>query len=77
MRSRMWLIAVCTVAAGVRPAAQNPTPPSAPSAGDDPVKVLVERLDLASYKATVKGLTQFGDRRRSRVDVGSGFVPGR
>src|SRR5215471_20778139 len=30
----------------------------------DPVKVLVDRLDLAAYKATIKGLTQFGDRRQ-------------
>jgi len=30
----------------------------------DPVKTLVERLDLEKYKATVKGLTQFGDRRQ-------------
>jgi hypothetical protein len=30
----------------------------------DPVKVLVERLDLEKYKATIKGLTQFGDRRQ-------------
>jgi hypothetical protein len=30
----------------------------------DPVKVLVSRLDLERYKATVKGLTQFGDRRQ-------------
>jgi len=30
----------------------------------DPVKVLVERLDLEKYKATLKGLTQFGDRRQ-------------
>ena len=31
---------------------------------DDPVKVLVGRLDLEKYKATIKGLTQFGDRRQ-------------
>jgi len=31
---------------------------------DDPVKSLVERLDLEKYKATIKGLTQFGDRRQ-------------
>jgi hypothetical protein len=37
-----------------------PTPPPAP----DPVKTLVERLDLEKYKATIKGLTQFGDRRQ-------------
>src|SRR5882724_12791299 len=30
----------------------------------DPVKVLVARLDLERYKATIKGLTQFGDRRQ-------------
>src|ERR1700719_1231429 len=30
----------------------------------DPVKILVDRLDLEQYKATVKGLTQFGDRRQ-------------
>ncbi len=30
----------------------------------DPVKVLVERLDLERYKATIKGLTEFGDRRQ-------------
>src|SRR5262245_44011376 len=36
-----------------------------PLAGqDDPIKVLVDRLELARYKATVKGLTQFGDRRQ-------------
>src|SRR5436853_1898725 len=30
----------------------------------DPVAALVSRLDLARYKATIKGLTQFGDRRQ-------------
>ncbi|MEA3196455.1 MAG: hypothetical protein QOF32_507 [Gammaproteobacteria bacterium] len=30
----------------------------------DPVKALVGRLDLERYKATIKGLTQFGDRRQ-------------
>ncbi len=37
--------------------AQGQAPP-------DPVRVLVERLDLERYKATIKGLTQFGDRRQ-------------
>jgi len=32
------------------------------AATDDPVRVLVNRLDLERYKATIKGLTQFGDR---------------
>jgi hypothetical protein len=30
----------------------------------DVARVLVERLDLDLYKATIKGLTQFGDRRQ-------------
>jgi hypothetical protein len=30
----------------------------------DPIQTLVERLDLERYKATIKGLTQFGDRRQ-------------
>ena len=29
----------------------------------DPLAPLIERLDLEKYKATIKGLTQFGDRR--------------
>jgi Peptidase family M28 len=33
-------------------------------AADDPVRVLVGRLDLEKYKATIKGLTEFGDRRQ-------------
>src|SRR5689334_10686073 len=31
---------------------------------DDPVKTMVSRLELDKYKATIKGLTQFGDRRQ-------------
>jgi hypothetical protein len=37
-------------------------PPAAKA--PDPVATLVGRLELAKYKATVKGLTQFGDRRQ-------------
>src|SRR6516162_1920760 len=32
-------------------------------APNDPIKMLVGRLDLQSYKATIKALTKFGDRR--------------
>src|SRR5215510_7287282 len=39
------------------------TPPQAP-APDDPIRTIVGRLDLEKYKATIKGLTQFGDRRQ-------------
>jgi len=34
------------------------------AAEDDPIKTLVGRLDLAKYKATIRGLTKFGDRRQ-------------
>jgi hypothetical protein len=53
----------------VQPGAQQqapitPPPPPAAAPADDPVKTLVDRLDLEKYKATIKGLTQFGDRRQ-------------
>jgi hypothetical protein len=32
-------------------------------AADDPIRALVGQLTLENYKATIKGLTQFGDRR--------------
>ena len=55
MRSKLFIIAIIgLIAAGS----------SVLSAQDDPVKVLVGRLDLQKYKATIKGLTQFGDRRQ-------------
>jgi hypothetical protein len=37
---------------------------AADTTAGDPVAVLVGQLDLARYKATIKGLTQFGDRRQ-------------
>src|SRR5438132_2192915 len=37
---------------------------SAPAAAQDPTAQLVARLDLEQDKATIKGLTQFGDRRQ-------------
>src|SRR2546428_514690 len=49
--------------AAQQPANQQPatsTPPPSP----DPIETMTGRLDLERYKATVKGLTQFGDRRQ-------------
>jgi hypothetical protein len=45
---------------------QQPAQPAqnAQPAPEDPVRTLVSRLELEKYKATVKGLTQFGDRRQ-------------
>src|SRR5271168_823809 len=34
------------------------------AADNDPIRTLVARLDLQRYKATIKGLTRFGDRRQ-------------
>ena len=42
--------------------AQQPSAPQPDSA--DPVRQMVARLDLEKYKATIKGLTKFGDRRQ-------------
>ncbi len=39
-------------------------PPAHADTLNDPVRILASRLDLARYKATIKGLTQFGDRRQ-------------
>jgi peptidase M28-like protein len=47
------------------PPQQQQTPPAAADApADDPIRTLVGRLELERYKATIKGLTQFGDRRQ-------------
>jgi hypothetical protein len=59
------LIGACVVV----PAAQQPPQIVVPQitqapAADDPVRALVGRLDLERYKATIKGLTEFGDRRQ-------------
>jgi sugar lactone lactonase YvrE len=39
---------------------------TAPAAAQeaDPIQAMVQRLELEKYKATLKGLTQFGDRRQ-------------
>jgi peptidase M28-like protein len=58
-----------TVPAGIAAAQeQEPTTTTAANAAaarqDPTIKALVDRLDLEKYKATIKGLTQFGDRRQ-------------
>jgi len=71
-------VVVCSLAAlGCSPAAASKKNPGAvapaPSASvgintveqpDPGIAAMVARLDLDKYKATVKGLTQFGDRRQ-------------
>ena len=43
---------------------QSPAGAPTPDTLNDPVRIMVTRLGLERYKATVKGLTQFGDRRQ-------------
>ena len=55
------------VAVGSIAAAQNgPAAVAAAAAATelDPARILVERLKLERYKSTIRGLTQFGDRRQ-------------
>jgi hypothetical protein len=64
MRSTACIVAVCAaLLQGQTPAQPPAAAPTAP-APEDPIKTLVGRLDLEKYKATIKGLTQFGDRRQ-------------
>src|SRR5712691_4824785 len=59
MRSRIFTAAVGGLIVVLCPSAFGQGIPA-----DDPVRVLVGRLDLERYKATIKGLTEFGDRRQ-------------
>ena len=45
-------------------AGSNVLPAPRPDTTYDPIRVLASRLELERYKATIKGLTQFGDRRQ-------------
>ncbi|MFZ4381056.1 MAG: M28 family peptidase, partial [Sandarakinorhabdus sp.] len=55
----LWVLSGLAALALAGPASGQPAAPAV-----DPVRVLVKRLDLERYKATIKGLTQFGDRRQ-------------
>ncbi|MGE0814628.1 MAG: M28 family metallopeptidase [Vicinamibacterales bacterium] len=61
MRATMLGTMVAFLCGAVAPYAQAP---AQPAAGPDFVRTLVSRLELERYKATIKGLTQFGDRRQ-------------
>jgi hypothetical protein len=57
------ILVCCSPFAGLLDA-QTPAPATTAEPIPDPVKTLVERLDLEQYKANIKGLTQYGDRRQ-------------
>src|SRR3981081_4404307 len=61
-----WITAlsVNSILASAAIAQSAPVAPHMGAADDDPIRTLVARLDLATYKSTIKGLTRFGDRRQ-------------
>jgi len=65
MRLRGLALVTVGVAAGTAAVlvARGSQQAQAQGQAPDPVQILVDRLNLDSYKNTVKGLTQFGDRR--------------
>ena len=67
MHRRILIASTVCVLASAMPSvhAQGGTSAQAQAAAaPDPIKSLVDRLELEKYKATIKGLTQFGDRRQ-------------
>jgi len=62
MRSAMLLIALGAL--GCSPLGVGAQAPRGMPADEDPIAQLVGRLDLDRYKETIRGLTQFGDRRQ-------------
>ena len=69
MHSKLRIAVICIFVVGLIPTAlARPGRAAIPQAqaepNADPVRILVGRLDLEKYKATIKGLTQFGDRRQ-------------
>src|SRR6476646_7314972 len=60
MKAVPFLAAIACSATFIASAAQQTTPVT----NRDSIATLVSRLDLERYKATILGLTQFGDRRQ-------------
>ena len=56
---RILTIGVLIATLTAPPSAQRGNAPPA----NDPIRTLIDQLTLEKYKATIKGLTQFGDRR--------------
>src|SRR5579859_840486 len=67
MRVKWACVVVCAIVVAGWPrvfAQQGAAPTGGPNGASETVQALVGRLDLERYKATIKGLTQFGDRRQ-------------
>jgi hypothetical protein len=63
VRAVAGFIALCAPVVGA-PWIESTIAQAQTAEADDPIRPLVGRLDLERYKATLKGLTQFGDRRQ-------------
>jgi peptidase M28-like protein len=61
---RVAVMGFLVIAPGRAFAQPAPRPDSAADPRDETVRALMGRLDLEKYKATIKSLTQFGDRRQ-------------
>ncbi len=64
MRTHLRLTLACGIAVGLAASISAQTRGAQAPAADETVSALVGRLDLDRYKATIKGLTAFGDRRQ-------------
>jgi hypothetical protein len=65
MRATPLFATICGLTALLAaPATAQTSGSSRADTANDPIKLLASRLDLERYKETIKGLTQFGDRRQ-------------
>ena len=65
MRATALFVSICGLCAFISTAATaQPSGTSRADTANDAIKLLASRLDLERYKETIKGLTQFGDRRQ-------------
>jgi len=62
MNAGKFAIGLCGLAVALSAPALGQQSPVAP--GNDPIRALVARLELDRYKATLRGLGQFGDRQQ-------------
>src|ERR1700691_2005997 len=61
---RSLTLCFCATLAWPQQAPPQGSAPAVATAPPDPIGIMVGRLELERYKATIKGLTQFGDRRQ-------------
>jgi hypothetical protein len=64
MRTNPFVTCIAALSLLTPAFSQTPAGGQTPAADHDPIKTIVDRLDLQRYKATIRGLTKFGDRRQ-------------